>query len=1150
MQTVPSLVGTGTAIAAAASGLVFGQPTEPSSLSSSSSSAAATRPATSRTASHSHLHKRQISIDRQPTPHPRLGNFPLSRPATSNAAQTSATDGSRYHTLPRPSTASRPPLSRYQRPQSTQFTPPKVTSRKSSFVRHGDSPAPIPETSRDSVSSNGSWMRRLSIRPLSHHGSTRSSNGPDSPSISFSHGSSAPIIPSGPPLPPNKLVKRAPSERYNDADALPRRRSKSHLPTLRRPATSHQRSATLHQYQPGSGSNLATPTSPRKFSFDDHLGPHEFPPATVIDHTPEPTSRGGWASFFHSKTSIVGGRATHSRFGDLGPQGRGGTTKRICVSDEEEKRQVHLVKPTMVLTASATSRILQPTDIEEEGVHPLKMSHHSTNVSPDVTPSKVPRKSISMPFSSGNNWVSRTSGSLRRPKQRGAEARSGNKRHVSDPIAGAQPSAEPRANTPLELTLPPIASARQGSALGTTTAAQLRTSTRNSSSPLPPLSRLSSFNVDVSRLGSSSGGASTHQTRPNQPSGSSTSSTAMSQLRAPQHDRSSSTMESSEGDLRDCTSGDDDDTDFKSDTMFDSIRTVASGRARAVETPLESMYDESPPSTAGNGKTKRLSIQEILSRSWDEDDKIMEEDENLSTPVRTVRRNESNYPGQDLLPSEPLFRLQPSPHDISFPTKEHNRLSLDDEFDEDWANDEVPCNPLSPPSKGSSLNSKGINPNVRLALANISGNGNDGGILEVNNVDDHNERPLSNLFDWSEPPAFDKHETGGRSHRPQTAHTKQDVDARGGRSAIRKGPTPTHVRSQSVPVVHDVSEDSKPSGARYGTWGTGTKTASEDWDDDFEFGAGSMGSGDRDDKAFAVPESIRATQPSVKAHSGQIRELSLLVNDLKRLCRHGRDMDMLDGSQRSLWKEAEGIIALASPDDDEDDEKAVVDDDQASTSSINFDAFDIDERFGDDGFDAHSMDRLDAAFDGHEPTMSRTAVVRERHSPRRRSVFSPEDDIFGNWPLGDASSQLNRPSRPRTPENRSAKPHDVTGVVRSVMEAMQHRSVTDTVHSDGKVHFDTNSLRALVKRAGDLRDALSDIIRRADQITQSPVRTPRHERQLESSPAFTRVFDDPGSSPPRRVLKSRGNNSVRDGPSPEASPSSGIPQRMQMMTVS
>ncbi len=80
----------------------------------------------------------------------------------------------------------------------------------------------------------------------------------------------------------------------------------------------------------------------------------------------------------------------------------------------------------------------------------------------------------------------------------------------------------------------------------------------------------------------------------------------------------------------------------------------------------------------------------------------------------------------------------------------------------------------------------------------------------------------------------------------------------------------------------------------------------------------------------------------IKAHSGQIRELSHLVNGLKRLCRHGRELDILNESP-ALWKEAENIIALASP--DEETEQA--EEDQQSTRS--FDLTGVDERYLDEG---------------------------------------------------------------------------------------------------------------------------------------------------------------------------------------------------------
>lgn len=609
-------------------------------------------------------------------------------------------------------------------------------------------------------------------------------------------------------------------------------------------------------------------------------------------------------------------------------------------------------------------------------------------------------------------------------------------------------------------------------------------------------------------------------------------------------------MEGFDSDGRGFVSGDDDDTDFKSDTLYDSLRTVASSRARAVETPLESVYDESPPSTASNGKSRRLSIHEMLDKAWDGDDRITEEDETSQTPVRapptTKAKSCTRYDARNGHSVEDEH-LAANPIRSSFLVRDFGRMSLEDDFDDDWARceDEADSHisPLSAPSK-SSLNAKGMNPNVRLALANMS-NGIGDGEHAANG-----ERSLSNIFDWSEPSTQNKHEAERSSGRPQTAYGKA-VDPRGGRSANRRGPAPAHVRSQSVPVVHDAADEHKPAGAKYGTWGLGTKTVSEDWDEDFEFGS-AVDNDDRENESmFAVPESIRASQPSVKAHSGQIRELSLLVNDLKRLCRHGRDMGLLEGSQRALWKEAEGVIALASPDDE------TMDDDNASNPSVDLDAFDSKARQGDQRPKTPQAEQqFHVGSPKLEPSIAKTAVLRERHSPRRRSVFSPDDDIFGGAEsLADkkASSTPKKPSQhaPQTPERLA----DVNGVVRTVMEAMQHRTDSDVIPDTGKpsrkVQFDTNSLKALVRRSGELRDALSDIIRRTDQLTQSPARPLRHDRDRgpDSSPAFTRVFDDPGSSPPRRVARSRGNTTLQQTTSPDSSPPPQLERRFPLMTV-
>lgn len=862
-----------------------------------------------------------------------------------------------------------------------------------------------------------------------------------------------------------------------------------------------------------------------------------------------------------------------------GSGSRGVETARIRAKPGPEKhsdQMVHLVKPKMVSDAPAEQGRAEPTGLQpKDQAHTAIMAQPttgnverhttgrlggaSTNVDAHTDVSQRPsssrmKRSLSTSFASAaGHLASFSSGSLRRPKRREGQAFvSGDKRHVSAPITGPSKPLAGDDYRPGATDSAPMAMLSQGPPpLDSASIAPepLKPShKRNLSSPLPPPQRPSSFHADLSHP-AFAGGAATYPVRLNQPSGSSTSSAAMSQLREPQHyerDQRSPIMEGSESDGRGFISGDDDDTDFKSDTLYDSLRTVASSRARAVETPLESVYDESPPSTASNGKVKRLSIHEILDKTWNGDDKISEEEENSQTPVRAPRNSETKVPRSINHQADFRPRLE-NCHAYqaeSLSAKQFGRLSLEDDFDEDWTHDDddldAHISPLTAPSK-SSLNSKGMNPNVKLALSRIDSESFDG---DAENMPT-NDRPLSSLFDWSEPSAQDKHDAELRSGRPQTAYGKQAIDSRGGRSAMRKGPTPAHVRSQSVPVVNDTIDEHKPTGPKYGTWGLGTKTVSEDWDEDFEFGP--SGNDEReDDDIFAVPESIRASQPSVKAHSGQIRELSLLVNDLKRLCRHAKDMGILDGPQRALWKEAEGVIALASPDDDDEGSE----DGWDSSPSVDLDAFDGKEQhIGVDGdLDKHDL----ASSPCLEPIMSKTAVVRERQSPRRRSVFSPDDDIFGGsrTPAEEkTSTQVKRPAiRPQTPENRT----DVNGVVRTVMEAMQHRSHSDSIidaATNRKVQFDTNSLKALVRRSGELRDALSDIIRRADQLTQSPARPLRYERGPDSSPAFTRVFDDPGSSPPHRVTRSRGNASMTQPGSPENSPPQQMGRRFPLMTV-
>ncbi|RDA86673.1 hypothetical protein CP532_5060 [Ophiocordyceps camponoti-leonardi (nom. inval.)] len=1112
MQTVPSLVGSGTAIAAAASGLVFGQP-PPTTIAESG---------TVRTRRSSH--RRTVSAG-----HP-TDNLVSPRPATTS---TNPEPSLHHRTISHPPPPSRPPLSRWQRPKSSQFSNALPLARQIE---------PSSSTGRrDSASSNGSWIRRLSVRPLSQHGSARSSILTESPSVTFSNPWS-PTVLSDTTSPsssyrPNKLVKRPSTARNSPGlgDISPRQWPKSHLSSLRRPTTSHQRPGTSQLFRPDSHVP-GTPTS-SKHSFDRPIRPEELLGVSPFDVAVNSGLASGseWTSFFHSRASKPASSLGPQDFpGDASLSIRSLSLQRICPEEGRRRSTPHLIKPRML--SSSMGSALSPSSTKATSDRSSKPPVE-VPASSEATPPTRAIRSLSASFSSASSWVSKRSGSLRRSK-RGSDRRSSkSQRHMSDPPGSRSP--------PYPRDIRPPSESLDGSSIAPEMSLQPmptpvdQEAHRRRPLPLtlPPTSSSPSVVArgggDSSRLAGRSRGTMARQNRPNHPSGSSTSSTVISQLaRVTLHERSPVT-EGFDGDARGFTSCDDDDTDLKSDTVFDSLRTLASSRARVVDTPLESVYDESPPSTAGNGKTKRLSVQDILGRSWDEEDRIMEEeDEHRLTSVHSAVSLSTH--------DRTKFIAVPRPAGIA--TGQTTSDDALDDDDEDWTKDDdvTFSKSLSAPPKGSSARPRGINPKVQIALPSVDR----GNRSLTSTPTGRPDRPLSNLFDWSETSTHNKHEGGENSLRPKTAYAMPLADSRGGRAAVRKGPTPTHVRSQSVPVVHDSPEESKPAGPKYGTWGLGTKTVSEDWDEDFEFGAGpgdaKDGSGGRDrEDVFAVPESIRATQPSVRAHSGQIRELSLLVNDLKRLFRHGRELNMLSGEQTGLWREAEGIITLASPDEDDANEGL---------------------RVESNGCDS---DQWGASIDSSEPSKWKTTVVRERQSPRRRSVLSPEDDVFGaSWATAeDCGGQQDRAATPRMADGKTS---DVSGVVRCVMESLrkpgrpsaeparQSRS-NDGCH--GRVQFDTNNLKELVKRAGELRDALSDMIRKADWITPSPAAaatttttTARNECRLDSSPAFTRMFDDPCSTPPRRVARSRGSNSLMEGtPSPEKSSSS--PMGPKAMTV-
>ncbi|EFX01234.1 hypothetical protein CMQ_6176 [Grosmannia clavigera kw1407] len=1300
MQAVPSLVGTGTAVAAAASGLVFAQSTDEQPRR---------RPASALPNWSSAFDNPSSPSCPIPTsrPHAKSVSYAMSTEYTGYSYSYNSQDSSSagQHPTPAPSTGATLP----QLAVATPIPTPKGVGRRRSLIHRGDAHA-VSDASRDSVSSNGSWIRRLSLRPLSHVESSRSSIGPDSHSMNFSLGSSAPIVSPGPATsaqqqPRNKLVKRTKAVRDGSSDSLKRRGSRSQLLTLRRPATSNQRSATLQHSPLAADSSSFVPSTPSypKCSFERLSCTPELDDEVTRGRKDTMPTR--LLSFFHER---VAKSSASSRGNSPFPRERSSSVssfQRNPLPTRTIQVQGGQSSPA-ILTKPSTLRPLRLGSKHSRTLSSLSYAR-GTGEEHEESYSQFTRarRSLSIHLSSPIGWISRAS-SLRRSK-RGSEysassnasssipnlsspPTSGNKRHVSAPSPTTQlPSPlhthmQPRSVTaPTDLRLHRVMDesgfAQSNRASHRDQDMVVRRSSpippyssdssrlvpgrqRNSSSPLPIILDLSNFN-DLSRLGlaisTSEAVVLSAKEGGRQRSQSAAAFAGCAYPAIPRafplvpHSREVSyersfTVAGSESEMRGFgSSGDDDDTDFKSETLFDSVRTAASARIRITDTPIESMFDESPPGTASNTKSKRLSIQEILGQSWDSDTRILEEDEGASTPMNAAVRKSltPTLPGDQvhsfgalnsganaiLASSATAYRVDPSlafAHEMSFARLSLDDDDADDDDNEGWAriDDSGVTNNLSPPSSQSNslrglhgLHAAGIDisgshrayPGQRPALAFMSGNGTSEAGTHCGSSVHEIERVRSNLFDWSESTAqTDKAHADGHSPRPKTVHGKQEMDLRGGRPSNRKGPGAGHVRSQSVPALADFIDGAKPTTSKFGTWASsGPKNPSEDWDDDFDFeangdddafvafGSSQLGEaagsikGPSTPFAMIVPASIQATQPTVKAHSGQIRELSLLVDGLKRLCRHARDLEIVNESP-ALWKEAENIIALASPDEEvegtaptssveTDDTGTHSDGDWSRRTSAEFGLSSTDARFVDDGFDAGTLNSFDdvlssprlshqsATSPPHE--MSRTAVVRERQGLRRRSVFSPEDDIFGGgWPLRDETAvgvteqqnvEEQEQERPRTPERpMAASETPDSAMIESIMEAMQQQRSTSAPIRKSPVKtkstelfFNTNTLQELVKRANTLYHSLSDLVRRAELLTQSPSCTPKHDRPYrrdDGSPAFTRVFTDP-STPSRRLPNSQSAGSLlsRASPSVESPASTGISRRLQLMTV-
>ncbi|KUL84314.1 hypothetical protein ZTR_07550 [Talaromyces verruculosus] len=326
----------------------------------------------------------------------------------------------------------------------------------------------------------------------------------------------------------------------------------------------------------------------------------------------------------------------------------------------------------------------------------------------------------------------------------------------------------------------------------------------------------------------------------------------------------------------------------------------------------------------------------------------------------------------------------------------------------------------------------------------------------------------ASVFDWSEQ-TWSERDPQAHEVRPSTVHGKQGPNARSTRRPNRKAPSAIHLRSQSVPVSRDgpVPTESRQPSAKFGTWGLGQKGVSEDWDGDFDFGdeddAGDLGLGDGTNSALRiqtmrVPQAIMESQASVHGQYGQVQELTLLVEELKRLRIRGNTLQVIDGPANDLWKEADGIVNLATFEDEDTNWQI-----PNSPSSC-------------------------GSFDDFENSPS------PQQKPWRNNENDTKRPPLTLWSDIDHNSKGSGKKEP------AAKAKSVLETIYQQRESSEAPSVEIPTQPPQKLPFDTQSLKELVARAGVVTRALKDVIRRAECVTAGDESIP------SSDPPFSQIF--------------------------------------------
>ncbi|KAH7414387.1 hypothetical protein DE146DRAFT_34017 [Phaeosphaeria sp. MPI-PUGE-AT-0046c] len=1125
MKTCPSLCATATVVGASAVGLSFGRetPLDPS-----------------------HSNKKKLTPSRA-LAHGFMSTAVQTSAATTTLpayiAPTQTAPASRVSLSGRPSQDGRP-----QRRIARRMTSGDTTLQPPSSVVTGYAPSDqsiVEVDSNDIIPSRRrSWMKRLSTISNSQQSSRNASPAPLSPSVScsngsmaFSHdGSTAPITGkrSRSPLPRNKLVKRSSSLRR--PHEAPTQGTVSRRPSFRRPATSHQRSATLQYHSPV-----------LEITAED-TSAHEQP-HTISSSEPE------FAHFFTARVTKERTLSKNLGFRRIVPDGKhtptlvlarsvsAGAEEMDETASEDGESVFFMSRPgtPLSITAVFSTRTEAAPPRPPTNTNPLDAAHRrpstdgpdhasrprrSFSITDLLSPStKRQRMAPAAPSGRPSRRASQRASSaplvptMKRRRNSVAYA-ADTRRHVTDPLLARRSPATLIAPTG-RAAAAESQDALDGGAAGGSSSHPLSAQSVRSASPVSdPARRLASM---PQLEGIASAATPTNQAPPSP-------TLAQSGVRPSRHsmapsEQASTLVGSSDNEIRGLGSGDEDDADVQSETLFDSLRTGAtrstSGGARGPR--IETIFDESPPS-----KVKVTALRDLLppgafgepaTNAAAAQHSIAEEEESISTPVRTVRPDHSlqDSPSFTRTPAAPLFpSLIPSsppsmPKPLSLGTLEWDSRAGDDDDSSRWSREDADvedswvdlpivshiATPVSLRRSNPQLLASGTSPKPTTPQH-----------LTAEFAD---REARSSIFDWSEQQPADKSSGSHTPPRPRTVHGKKDADRRGSRSVGRRVPSGLHARSQSVPVVPDVSgKRNTVVTNKFGTWGVGSKGVTEDWNDDFDFSElnedpaeEDAGNAPRIDSGtvMVVPKSIQEQQNNVLANIGLLREWGLLIEELKEHKIRAVALGIIEGPQSGVWEEVDAMIDLA---DQEADHQGVPHMSPPSSPGFDEDAFE--EVSGPGASPSTGRGRRKSG----SPSDDLGRNLTQSQQPRRKTILPPNHAIFAprSSPVPPKSTYETSKNSPVSKPIFTRPRKDSEAKARSVIEALQKRKSTfepdtDTppTPSSKKVPFDTATLRRIVPYVNTLTRKVKDVIRDAEGLYSSPNTSPRHEE-----PSFSKIF--------------------------------------------